>query len=104
MSTSKPAEIECTVYKSQKKDETYIFIPTTTALSELPEELLKVLGQTEMVMTLKLTAEKKMARGTAKEIMKSIETQGFHLQMPKNPQLNINPLPSINERFLDKDI
>jgi len=98
------AELDCIVYKSLKKDETYIFIPEATALSDLPDELLKVLGQTEKVMTLKLTAEKKMARGTAEEVMKSIEEQGFHLQMPLNPQLDVNPLPSTNERFLDKNI
>ena len=102
--SSNQTEIECAVYKSQKKDETYIFIPTTTALSDLPKDLLKVLGQTEMIMNLKLTPEKKMARGTAAIVMKSIEEQGFHLQMPENPQLNVNPLPTINERFLDKNI
>lgn len=106
MSTSKTVtmEIECVVYKSLKKDETYVFISSATALSDLPDELMKVLGQTEMVMTLKLTPEKKMARGTASEIISSIEKQGFHLQMPENPQINANPLPSINERFLDKNI
>lgn len=57
-----------------------------------------------MVMTLNLTPEKKMARGTAADIIKSINKQGFHLQLPENPQLNKNPLPSINERFLDKNI
>jgi len=98
------AELDCIVYKSLKKDETYIFIPETTVLSDLPDELFKVLGQTEKVMTLKLTAEKKMARGTAEEVMKSIAEQGFHLQMPLNPQLDVNPLPSTNERFLDKNI
>lgn len=102
--SSNQTEIECAVYKSQKKDETYVFIPTTTSLTDLPEDLLKVLGQTEMIMNLKLTPEKKMARGTAAAVMKSIEEQGFHLQMPENPQLNVNPLPTINERFLDKNI
>lgn len=97
-------EIECVIYRSIKKDETYIFMPTTTQLSDLPDELIKVLGQAEMVMTITLTPEKKMARGTAEEIIKSINRQGFHLQMPVNPQLNNNPLPSINERFLDKNI
>lgn len=97
-------EIECVIYRSIKKDETYIFMPTTTQLSELPAELIKVLGQAEMVMTITLTPEKKMARGTAEEIIKSIHRQGFHLQMPVNPQLNSNPLPSTNERFLDKNI
>ncbi len=104
MTTKESTELECTIYKSLKKDETYVFIPTSTLLSDLPEELLKVLGKTEKVMTLKLTPDKKMARGTAKEILKSIEQQGFHLQMPEKPHLNKNPLPTHNERFLDKDI
>lgn len=104
MTINKVSELECAVYKSVNKDEIYVFIPSTAALSDLPEELLKILGKAEMIMTLKLTPEKKMARGTAKEIMKSIKAQGFYLQMPENPQLNANPLPTINERFLDKDI
>lgn len=98
------SEIECAVYKSLKKDETYVFIPTITPLSDLPDELMKVLGQAEMVMTLNLTPDKRMARGNAAEIIKSINEQGFYLQLAENPQLNKNPLPSINERFLDKDI
>ena len=102
MSMDKTTEIECAVYKSIKKDDTYVFIPTTTPLSELPEELMKILGQAEMVMTLNLTPEKKMARGTASEIIKSINKQGFHLQMPENPHLNA--IPSYNEKLSDKNI
>lgn len=102
--SSNKTEIECAVYKSQKKDETYVFIPTTTPLSDLPEDLLKILGQAELIMTLTLTPEKKMARGSADVIMKNIQDKGFHLQMPENPQLNVNPLPTTNERFLDKNI
>ena len=106
MSTEKLSntEIECEVYKSLKKDETYVFIESTSSLSELPDVLSKVLGQTELVMTLSLTPDKKMARGTAAEIMLSIEKQGFHLQMPEDPQLNKNPLAYANERFLDKNL
>ena len=102
--SSNKTEIECAVYKSQKKDETYVFIPTTTPLSNLPDDLLKVLGQADLVMTLTLTPEKKMARGTAEVVIKSIQEQGFYLQMPINPQLNVNPLPTTNERFLDKNL
>ena len=103
MSTSK-TEVECAVYKSSKKDETYVFIPTTSELSELPNELLRVLGQPELVMTLNLTPEKKMARGTAAEILKSIDKQGFHIQLPEDSHIDKNPLPSNNERFLDKNL
>ncbi len=102
--SDKQIELECHIYKSLKKDETYVFIPVTTELTDLPKELLTVLGQTEKIMTLNLTPARKMARGTAEEILNSIEQQGFYLQMPENPQLNVNPLPTINERFLDKNI
>ena len=55
--------LECAVYKGSKKDETYVFIPTDKPLSDLPAELLKVLGQAELVMTIDISPEKKMARG-----------------------------------------
>ena len=97
-------EIECAVYKSQRKDETYVFISATTPFSGLPEELLKILGEAEMIMTLTLTPDKKMARGTAKEIIKSIKEKGFYLQMPIKAEIDMNPLPTKNERFLDKNI
>lgn len=45
-----------------------------------------------------------MTRDTASEIIKSIEEQEFHLQMPEKHHLNKNLLPTHNERFLDKDI
>lgn len=102
--SSEQIELECAVYKSQKKDETYIFIPVSTPLSELPEELLKLLGEAEMLMTLTLTPDKKMARGTAREIMESIKEQGFYLQMPIKAEIDMNPLPTTNERFLDKNL
>ena len=102
--SSKKIELECAVYKSQKKDETYIFIPASTPLSKLPEELLKLLGEAEMLMTLTLTPDKKMARGTAKEIIENIEEQGYYLQMPIKAEIDMNPLPTTNERFLDKNL
>lgn len=97
-------EIKCSIYKSQKKDETYVFIPTKKSLSDLPDKLLKILGQADKIMTLTLTAEKKMARGNVKEIMKSIDEQGFYLQMQIKSELDVNPLATSNERFLDKDL
>lgn len=103
MSTStSTTEIECAVYKSLKKDETYIFIPTSESLSDLPEELIKVLGQAELVMTLKLTTGKKLARCNATEVMQSIDKKGFYLQLPLKPHLVA--VPSYKEKLSEKDI
>lgn len=95
-------EFECDIYKSLKKDETYIFVKAETLLSELPDALQKILGPTEMVMTLTLTPGRKMARGTADEIIKSIASQGFHLQMPENP--HINATPAYHEKLSEKNL
>lgn len=104
MSTKANDELKCSVYKSLKKDETYVFLDAKDDVSILPKELLDVLGKTEKTMELVLTPEKKMARGNAKMIMQNIVEKGFHLQMPENPQLIENPLARSNERFLDKNM
>ncbi|MFK5913521.1 MAG: YcgL domain-containing protein [Woeseiaceae bacterium] len=103
MSTKKIGLI-CEVYKSTKKDQIYLYIEKGKSLDDLPSELNRVLGTPEKVMTLNLTSDKKMSRGTAAPILKSIEEQGFHLQMPIDPQLDKNPLAHINDQFLDKDM
>ena len=95
--------LKCVVYKSLKKDGTYVYLDAENDLSILPKELLTVLGKTEKVMDLLLTADKKMARGNAKEIMQSIAEKDFYLQMPINPQIE-NHLATSNERFLDKNL
>lgn len=95
-------EIECDVYKSLKKDETYVFVEAKSLLSELPDALQKILGPTEMAMTLTLTPERKMARGNAHEIIKSIASQGFYLQMPENP--HINATPAYHEKLSEKNL
>lgn len=96
--------LKCVVYKSLKKDDTYVYLAAKDDLTILPKELLSVLGKTEKIMVLLLTPDKKMARGTAKEIMESIAAKDFYLQMPQNPQLMENPLAKSNERFLDKNM
>ena len=75
--SSKKTELECAVYKSQKKDETYIFIPTSTPLSELPEKLLKLLGEAEMLMTLILTPDKKWLAAQLKKLWKALRNKVF---------------------------
>ena len=74
--------MNCFVYKSLKKDDTYIFIPRQDDFSDIPELLIKSLGDIEQVMELELTPDRELARVTASEVMKNIDSQGFHLQMP----------------------
>ena len=72
----------CDVYKSSKKDETYLYVAQKDGLSKIPEELLTLFGQPEKALTMIVTPEKKLARAEADKVIADIEEKGFYLQMP----------------------
>ena len=72
----------CSVYKSLKKQEMYLYLDRSEELTSLPEALRQLFGQAEHVMDMILTPEKKLARADAGKVLKDIEAKGFYLQMP----------------------
>jgi uncharacterized protein YcgL (UPF0745 family) len=76
----------CAIYKSLKKYDTYLYVAAKDDFSRAPESLLKLLGQPVHVMDLELTAERKLAQEDVAEVMRNLQTQGWHLQMPKKEE------------------
>jgi hypothetical protein len=74
--------IICSIYRSKKKDEMYLYVNKTKALSMVPEALLKMFGKPEHRMDMLLTADKKLARAESESILSAIKDQGYYLQMP----------------------
>jgi uncharacterized protein YcgL (UPF0745 family) len=74
--------MHCYIYKSLKKDELYLYLPKKDDYSQVPESLLKSLGQIEFVMELKLTAERKLARVDPNKVLAELCNKGFFIQMP----------------------
>lgn len=72
----------CSIYRSPKKEGMYLYVDKAEDLSRVPESLLKVFGQPQFAMTLALKSERKLARVDVQEVMKSVQTHGFFLQMP----------------------
>ena len=70
------------IYRSNKKEGLYLFVPSDTKLESLPEALMKSFGRAEFSMKIVLTEDKKLARADATEVLESIDKQGFYLQMP----------------------
>lgn len=75
-------KVLCDVYKTKKKDETYLYVSRKDALSRVPEALLEQFGKPELAMTMILTPEKKLARADIDKVLKALDEQGFYLQMP----------------------
>ena len=74
--------IICSIYRSKKKDEMYLYVDKAKALRLVPEALLKMFGQPEHRMDMLLTADKKLAKAKAEDILSNIDAQGYYLQMP----------------------
>lgn len=72
----------CSIYKSPRKDEMYLYVDKREALSRVPEPLLEMFGAPVHVMDMPLTTERKLARADTDKVLDGIEDKGYYLQMP----------------------
>ncbi len=78
--------LACTIYKSIRKTDTYLFVPQDEELENLPAPLLQALGKLEHVMDLSLTEKKKLAQSNARNVIHALNSQGYYLQLPPHRQ------------------
>ena len=76
------SKIICQVYRSSKKSDMYLYVDKKQDLTRVPEALLTIFGKPQAAMVLLLDENKKLARANVSDVIKSIEEQGFYLQMP----------------------
>lgn len=72
----------CEVFRSSRKEETYLYVVKSRGLEDVPEFLLKQFGEPHSVMTLVLDSNRKLARANTQEVLAALEEQGYYLQMP----------------------
>ncbi len=74
--------MQVTVYRSSVKEGLYIYMGLETSLDSLPAPVMKQLGEPEKALEFDLTQERQLPNADAKEVLESIESQGFYIQMP----------------------
>ena len=78
----------CSVYKSAKKAQTYLFINKRDDFSEVPEALMKMFGKPELVTVLNLATKDKLGFADLTKVKESLAEQGYYLQItPKEEVL-----------------
>lgn len=75
--------MQCAIYKSCKKQDTYLYLAGKDDFSRVPEALLKLLGAPVHVMDLDLSPERKLAQEDTAEVLHNLQERGWHLQMPR---------------------
>ncbi len=77
--------MNCQIFKSSHKPDTYIYLPAGAQFDSLPEELRRLFGRAEKVMAIELKENSKLAIADAGQVLREIREQGFYLQMPPSP-------------------
>ncbi|RAR64706.1 hypothetical protein BCL93_101532 [Onishia taeanensis] len=82
MSDATDRKLLCEIFKSSRQDEMYLYVDKRNGMQDLPDALLEHFGKPEPVLTMILTADKRLSRAKAADVMAAIDEKGFYLQMP----------------------
>ena len=74
--------ITCDVYKSDKRSEMFIYVSRQEGLERVPVDLLERFGEPILTLSFDLTADRKLAKEDSQKVLRNLEDQGYHLQMP----------------------
>lgn len=72
----------CSIYKSPKRDEMYLYVVKAEGLGKVPEALLAMFGKPVHVTDMLLKPERKLARADIGRVIDDLSSKGFYLQMP----------------------
>ena len=74
--------MHCSVFRSRRRDYTYIYLKQGKSFEDIPEALASVFGEPEFVIDLELSPGRELAQEDVETVMNNLDAHGFHLQMP----------------------
>jgi len=72
----------CAIYKSAKKEQTYLFVKSRDDFSMVPESLMLTFGTPTLVTLTNLATKEKLAFADIMKVKASLNEQGYYLQLP----------------------
>ncbi|MGK2960085.1 MAG: YcgL domain-containing protein [Candidatus Malihini olakiniferum] len=76
----------CVIYRSTKRDQTYLYVDKKNNFYLVPEALMKSFGTPHLVMILPLDGSKKLVSADIKKVKLALKEAGFYLQLPPPPE------------------
>lgn len=83
----------CSIYRSPKKNQMYLYVLKSDVLTRVPEALLGLFGKPQHAFDLVLSPERALAREDINKVLENLDTQGYHLQLPPPEEEYIEHLP-----------
>ncbi|MFC1520686.1 YcgL domain-containing protein, partial [Pseudomonadota bacterium] len=78
----------CTVYKSSRKVDTYLFVEKRDNFDAVPEALMKMFGVPKLVMMVPLLKRTELAMADIEKVKAELADKGYYLQIPP-PVVNL---------------
>lgn len=75
----------CSIYRSSKKADMYLYVDKKQGLEVMPEALRAHFGTPIHVVDLLLRPERKLARVDIAKVRQALQEQGWFLQLPPPP-------------------
>jgi len=72
----------CAVYRSPKKEQTYLFIKQRDDFSDVPAPLMSTFGTPQLVTMVNLATKEKLAMADIEKVKANLNEQGYYLQLP----------------------
>ncbi|WP_425463982.1 YcgL domain-containing protein [Orbus hercynius] len=79
----------CYIYRSSKKENSYLYVAKENDFSQVPKVLMDVFGTPSFAMKVLLDGKRQFVVGHAQEIEDKINSDGFFLQMLKDDDFYI---------------
>jgi uncharacterized protein YcgL (UPF0745 family) len=72
----------CSIYKSSKKAQTYLFVTNRDDFSAVPAPLMSIFGTPIMVTVMNLASKTKLGFADIENVKTQLLAQGYYLQLP----------------------
>ncbi|EPO2450823.1 YcgL domain-containing protein [Providencia rettgeri] len=72
----------CAIYRSPKRDQTYLYIEKKDDFSRVPDELLAQFGTPQFAMLVSLDKREKLANADLAKVKSDLLEVGYYLQFP----------------------
>jgi len=76
----------CAIYKSLKKQQTFLFVLKRDDFSSVPEALMSTFGTPQLVTLINLATKDKLAMADIDKVKSNLSGQGYYLQLPPPPE------------------
>lgn len=72
----------CAIYRSPRKEATYLYVRQRDDFSAVPPLLLQTFGQPQLFTVLNLAGREQLAQADIEKVRQALSEQGFYLQLP----------------------